>query len=259
MNGAWPSVAQLGATEPASGALVIRPGVVLNEGQAAFVHALRAVLPPEVPLTVNSGTRTAEAQASAMIKKWQAAEANRAAAVAAGKPPTKTGDQELHDIYGDDAAISALLALPREVGVWAGQIAAWAASGRTLSRHQRGDAVDLHTATLPLAQRDALIAAAKSLGARTLLESAPPHLHVDLPPAFAGTATAAARDEAAAPVETFPADGWLLVPAPAPAGVPWWLLAVGAAGAAWFAWPVLAPVVLPLLTRAAGAAIRVVR
>lgn len=248
MSSAWPSVAELGAEAPVAGQLTIRSGVVLNEGQAAFVHALRAVLDPGVPLTVTSGTRTPERQASAMLGKWTAGEARGPGG----------GAKELHDIYGDDDAISVLLQLPREAGVWAGQIAAWAAQGRLLSRHQRGDAVDLHTASLTTAQRDALIAAAKQLGARTLLESAPPHLHVDLPPAFAGSGVPGAGEPDAGPVETFPLLALLPAP-PASPGVPWVLLLAAAGGLAWFAWPWLAPVAGAALTRAGAAALRVIR
>lgn len=145
--------------------VTVNAGVNLTLGMQQFLQQLRTRLPAAVPITVTSGTRSVEEQASAMLKK-----------LAAG------GAQELYNVYKDDATISVLLKTPQSVSAWAEVIRARAPS---LSRHMSGRALDLHTRTLTASQVQQLKAACEALGATTLLEAAPPHLHVDLPLALA--------------------------------------------------------------------------
>lgn len=132
--------------------------VVISDELAAALDELAAAVGGE--LVVTSGYRAPGAQARAMLQK-----------VADGGP-------EQLRIYGDRAAIAELLKLPREEGAWTAQIAAWAAAGRYLSRHQTGRAVDLRTRDVDPARVQLIEATARALGWSTLLETVPPHLHL---------------------------------------------------------------------------------
>ena len=132
--------------------------VVLSDELAAALDELAAAVGGE--LVVTSGYRSPGAQARAMLAKIE-----------------QGGEDELR-IYGDRAAVAALLALPREESAWTAQIAEWAAAGRYLSRHQTGKALDLRTRDVDPARVRLIEATARALGWRTLLEAVPPHLHL---------------------------------------------------------------------------------
>jgi hypothetical protein len=132
--------------------------VVLSDELAAALDELAAAVGGE--LVVTSGYRSPGAQARAMLAKIE-----------------QGGEDELR-IYGDRAAVAALLALPREEAAWTAQIAEWAAGGRYLSRHQTARALDLRTRDVDPARVRLIEATARALGWRTLLESVPPHLHL---------------------------------------------------------------------------------
>lgn len=147
----------------------LAPGLTANDSATltaameAFLDALRDVVPAEVPIHVNSGVRAAESQAAAMLRKLA------------------DGD-DLVALYRPNAArIQELLALPHDAAVWGARIAEWMSEGVYISRHLRGQAVDLRINDLTADAVAKLIDGAKALGARTLLESTPSHLHVDLP------------------------------------------------------------------------------
>lgn len=132
--------------------------VVLSDELAAALDELAAAVGGE--LVVTSGYRSPGAQARAMLTKIE-----------------QGGPEELR-IYGDRAAVAALLALPREEGAWTAQIAEWAAAGRYLSRHQTGRALDLRTRDVDPGRVKLIENTAQALGWRTLLERVPPHLHL---------------------------------------------------------------------------------
>jgi hypothetical protein len=132
--------------------------VVLSDELAAALDELAAAVGGE--LVVTSGYRSPGAQARAMLRKVE-----------------EGGAEELR-IYGDRAAVAALLTLPREEAAWTAQIAAWADAGRYLSRHQTGKALDLRTRDVDPARVRLMEATARALGWRTLLEATPPHLHL---------------------------------------------------------------------------------
>jgi len=162
-------------------------GVVLGEAQTAFLRRLRAALPADVPLHVTSGTRTVEAQARALVDKRD------------------LGD-DLRALYRSNRAIiDEVLAVPNRVDAVAAVVRRHALAGRILSRHMRGDAIDLRSRNLTPDQRQAVLAAARSLGAKAIEESKPPHIHVEnigggsLLPAFA-----AGPSGAGLPVSGFP-------------------------------------------------------
>lgn len=236
----------LGALEEptAPAGVSLRPGVHVNERMLGFLHDLRAAVPSSIPLTVTSGYRTPSEQASAMLKKFAYAESK-------GKP----GAEELHDIYGDDAAVDLLLRVPRSVEAWAAEIERLVAAGHSFSRHMRWGALDLSIRDLTSAQLDQVKAAVKSLGGRYLHESLPPHLHVDIPGSGSGTAPAA-TPQAEPEHTTTPPSSYPMAERPTswlPLLVPMALVGVGA----WWLAPVWAPFLVGGARAALAASVRV--
>lgn len=141
----------------------------ITSGMVSYVQLLRSRIPLSVlpVLTVTSGERTPESQASAMLTKLN-----------------EGGTGELYKTYANDSAITELLALPRDASAWAAKIRELSGRGIRLSRHLWGGSIDLHTRTLSSTQIAAIQAAVAATGGSYLLEGAPPHLHVDLPAAY---------------------------------------------------------------------------
>lgn len=136
-------------------------GVALNAAQVDFLRRLRARVPADVPLHVTSGTRTAEDQARALVTKRD------------------LGD-DLRALYRSNrAVIDEVLAVPNRVDAIAAVLRRNAQAGRVLSRHMRGDAVDLRNRNLNPAQRQTILAAAGALGAKAFEEAKPPHIHIE--------------------------------------------------------------------------------
>lgn len=139
-------------------------GIVLGARQSAYLDRLAKCVP--FAIVVTSGTRTAEGQARAMLAMADLGEAGKAQMIA----------------NYDDGLVATLLALPRDLAAWTKEVAAAYADGR-LSRggHYDGGAVDLRTHDLSAAQVKVLQAAVVATGGTHWLESAPAHLHVNLP------------------------------------------------------------------------------
>jgi hypothetical protein len=152
-------------------------GLVLNSGQVAFLRALRAAV-PGVPMHVTSATRTPERQAAALVTK-------------------RSMGEDLRRTYRSNADIAAaLMAAPNTTSAMAAIIRRYMGQGRFLSRHMRGDAVDLRSRNLSVEQRNALIAGAQRLGARAIYETTPPHIHIERIGGSISDAALAARDAA---------------------------------------------------------------
>jgi len=134
--------------------------LVLNAAQTGFLKALRAAVPASIPLYVTSGTRTPEAQARALVEK------------------RRLGDN-LYKLYRAKYIVKALMAVPNTVSAMSPIIARYARQGQYMSRHMRGDAVDIRSKNLSTSQRQTVMAAAKRLGAKTIYETKPPHIHVE--------------------------------------------------------------------------------
>jgi hypothetical protein len=157
-----PLRARLGADDTGEGfgpGYSTTPGVALNDRQAAFAQALSDAT--GLFFNVRSGTRTAVEQASAMLKKLRLGE-------------------DLTKLYGEKAR--ELLALPQDARTWGAKIAEMQRKGILFSRHMVGDAFDIDYAGLSDEDVDALIAAAREMGATTLHEGTPPHLHIEAVP-----------------------------------------------------------------------------
>lgn len=170
----------------------VASGVVLGPAQWAFLAELRAGVDPSIPLYVTSGTRTATDQARALVTKRSEAEA----LAAAGKDPK---DADLRNLYrrgNGPTIVAALLAVPNEVSAMAAVLQGFVDKGIYLSRHMRGDALDLRSKTWTSAQTAEVTAAVKALGAKPLLEKYPPHLHIENIGGGLTAAVAAAADAA---------------------------------------------------------------
>jgi hypothetical protein len=125
-----------------------------------FIAALRRAVPASIPIYVTSGTRTPERQAAAL------------------KTKRDMGDN-LYKLYRADYIVKELMAVPNTVSAMAPIIRKWAQKGVFMSRHMRGDAVDLRSRNLTKSQIDTVMAAAKRLGAKAIYESKPPHIHIE--------------------------------------------------------------------------------
>lgn len=134
-------------------------GLNMNEGQVDFLRRLRAAVPASIPLYVTSATRTAREQASAM------------------KTKRDLGDN-LRKLYGPKA--DAVLAAPNTVDAMTAAIEGMLRKGIYMSKHMRGDAVDLRSRNWSSEQRKQVEDAVRSIGGRPLYETTPPHLHVDV-------------------------------------------------------------------------------
>jgi len=167
------NVGQSGQSYPPN-VLLARPGVRMTEPLWRVARALRGQTPAWVPVIITSGARSPEGQAASMAYK-----------VDHGEPLTT--------IY-DDRAAARLMALPKpvhragggpytydNVEPWAAEIRVLLAEGLIPAKHLRvpPGALDLHTRTLSPAAVGALRAAVARLGFHGLLETVPPHLHVD--------------------------------------------------------------------------------
>lgn len=99
-------------------------GLHLNTEQVEFLRALRAKLDPSIPIYVTSATRSVREQASAM------------------KTKRDLGDN-LRKLYG--SKVDPVLAVPNTVDAMAAALEKLVQQGVYMSRHMRGDAVDLRS------------------------------------------------------------------------------------------------------------------
>jgi hypothetical protein len=145
-----------------------KPGVELNNRMRGFLAALR--LKVGFPIVVTSGIRSTQAQASAMRAKVA--------------DPTGRGDGEL-SIYNGALASEVIKGGTGSTAAIKATLDAQVARDVFMSRHMRGDALDLRTSGMDSGDLAALQAAVKALGANKLLEATPPHLHIeDIPAQF---------------------------------------------------------------------------
>lgn len=139
------------------------PSAVLNQNHLSFLVALRRAVPESIPLYVNSGTRTPEQQAEAL------------------KTKRDLGDN-LYKLYRADYIIKELMSVPNTVADMAPIIRKWMDKGVYLSRHMRGDALDLSVwrgGNLTKEQIDTVMQKAQALGAKAIYETKPPHIHIE--------------------------------------------------------------------------------
>jgi hypothetical protein len=136
--------------------------VELNAPMIAFLTALRAKVPSSIAIYVTSGVRGATEQARALITKRKEA-----------------GDAGVYKLYGQKDLVQEILSVPNDQASMEAVLIAQMARGRFLSRHMRKDALDLQRKYWSADQLNAVVAACQELGAKTLVESNPPHLHLE--------------------------------------------------------------------------------
>jgi hypothetical protein len=152
--------------------------VVLNSRLRGFLAALR--WKAGFDIVVTSGVRTTAAQAAAMRTKVIQGGTGELSIYSA-----KLRDEVIAGGTDTTAGIKATLDSQVSRGVY-------------MSRHMRGDAIDLRTSGMESDRLKALQAAVKALGANQLLEATPPHLHIeDIPSQFAAMDPAAVGGAAA--------------------------------------------------------------
>ena len=138
-------------------------GIVVNKTVYDFLALLKERVGDAAPLYVTSGVRTATAQARALQTKRNL-------------DPSGGG---IRALYRRNATlINEILAAPNTVAAMARVIQAQISRGSFLSRHMRGDAVDLRSRNLNSTQLAAIVNHAKSLGANVVVERSPAHIHI---------------------------------------------------------------------------------
>ena len=148
--------------------VIVKAGVVWSDAALQFIRRFRQKVPSEVTILVNSVTRTPEAQASAMVTKYQYAEARSPGGGAA----------DIRKTYGSKA--ESFLSTPVTVENWARIVRELHDSGRAFrDGHLEGTAMDVHIKTLPPSWIPLLIEGARRAGGSPVIEANPPHLHVD--------------------------------------------------------------------------------
>ena len=132
--------------------------IILSDDVKYFLDQLVSRL--QFDIVVTSGTRTPRQQALAMFNKID------------------LGD-DLIAIYKDDAFAQAIIDVYPNIDKATDIVAEYAANGGG-SSHLRGLGVDIRSRDLTRAQIQAVVQVAEELGASTLVESTPPHIHIQV-------------------------------------------------------------------------------
>lgn len=119
-------------------------------------------------IVVTSGQRTATSQARALRAKLDS------------YPTQEAGIKALHDLYKRDDLIDELIAGGLDQASMEATITDQVMRGQLLSSHLSGRALDLRTRGYNEAELAALVAACRAEGGRTVVETVPPHLHVEI-------------------------------------------------------------------------------
>jgi len=157
-----------------------KDSVVHNSKMRGFGLALARAA--RVPIVMTSGTRTPASQASALRTKLN------------------LGD-DVRALYSQKDLIDQVLGGDTSTAGMTATLESQIRQNRYLSRHMRGDAIDIRIAGLDASEMNRLRAAMVNSGVRHLFETTPAHLHVEAIPnsyaiqdpyVVAGGATAAA-------------------------------------------------------------------
>jgi hypothetical protein len=137
-------------------------GAKVTSAAEAFLARLRASVPASVRINVNSGVRSPDAQAAALVTKR-----------------AQAGDAGVRALYGQKDLVNELLAVPNDRAAMRAVLEAQVSRGRFLSRHMRSDALDIRSRDLSTEQQAAIVSAALALGAKAFVERDPPHIHIE--------------------------------------------------------------------------------
>lgn len=138
-----------------------KPGVKLNQKMIDFLAAFRSRLPASIPILVTSAIRTPEEQAYALYTK------------------RRLGDN-LYKLYGQDRA-APIMAVPNDVNAMTAAIQKMMSRGVFMSQHMKANALDIRSRNWTGEQSRVVADVVRSLGAKYLFETKPPHLHITLP------------------------------------------------------------------------------
>ncbi len=162
-------------------------GITISPTAAAWLDRLRAKVPSSIPLVVTSGTRTARSQAQAMLTM------------------VNLGDAGLKQAYIDypDDLVDDLLELPRTIEAWEPRVSRAYADGElSSSGHLAGMAIDLRRRDWTPTQLATVVNAIKAIGGRPLVETAPPHVHIQLPARSTSPASSPTSTSTSAPTSS---------------------------------------------------------
>ena len=120
-------------------------------------------------ITVTSGTRTASSQASAMYKKLAGGDKLKIY-------KDQTSAKAIKKAYDD--GISEKLAASKIKSSMTKVIAAQVKKGKYISKHLKSGAVDIRSKDMSAKEKTAFRKAAKGIAKSILLESTPPHWHL---------------------------------------------------------------------------------
>lgn len=159
---------------PKRPALKLHDNVVLNDALRSVIHdiAERYNGKTNRTLEITSGVRTPARQAAAMYTKLRQGSSlalyKKQSLIAPIKKAYREGRKKK---LGKDAIVRAM------TEVIEGQVA----RGEFISRHLKGRAFDARSVGLSAKQRGAFLAAAREVGGlRVIVESRPPHFHVEI-------------------------------------------------------------------------------
>lgn len=156
-----PDTSYISGASPIATKVYAKGGATLNDTMKSYAEAVASKL--GFPVVVTSGVRSAYEQALALQ----------------GKISAGSTDSDLYKLYADDDIVRDILRYKGNVAGMASVLTSYMARGRYMSRHMRGDALDLRVTGLSSSEIAQLAAAAKATGGQVIIENNPPHIHVE--------------------------------------------------------------------------------
>ena len=157
--------------------------IAVSQAMANFVVDLRKLISAQQIeiIYITSGVRTPEAQARALVTKRNINKCNSAIV---GKPSAGDPCWPIYKLYAQKQLILEGLQVNNDVSSMAAVFSRQVASGKFLSGHMTGLGIDMRTTNLTELQRAMLMKACESLGAKTVYETDPKHLHLGIPKSY---------------------------------------------------------------------------
>ena len=157
--------------------------IAVSQAMANFVVDLRKLISAQQIeiIYITSGVRTPEAQARALVTKRNINKCNSAIV---GKPSAGDPCWPIYKLYAQKQLILEGLQVNNDVSSMAAVFSRQVANGKFLSGHMTGLGIDMRTTNLTELQRAMLMKACESLGAKTVYETDPKHLHLGIPKSY---------------------------------------------------------------------------
>ena len=178
--------APLQSWSSSDGYVLITPkeGVIGTPTIENFINQFRRQIPatqiPEIIIT--SGHRSASAQAGALVTKRSVNGCNSAiSSIPAASHPC----YPIYKLYGNKTLIMEVLNVPNTKEAMTAVYERQMSQGNYSSGHMSGRGLDLRTTgMLDSTQRQLVMSAARSIGAKANYETDPPHIHIGIPKSF---------------------------------------------------------------------------